>query len=258
MRDIRILTEFPRNLKVKRLGRKIGPDTAIATLIRLWCLAGGHLDMSERGDLSRFTPDEIEDEAGWTGEPGALYAALTAEDTLFIGPDMCLHDWLDNQPFAATAKKRHVSATKAAQSRWGSGGKQSDLCNPHTTRNATRNAPSFPSSPSLPSLPTKDEDIIPAVPAETAPPKKSKPTKKQYGQFNNVLLSQDEYDKLIGKFGEADAMAYIERISMYCASKGKRYKDYYATVLAWERKDALEGKGHRSDVSERERAKRLR
>lgn len=67
--------------------------------------------------------------------------------------------------------------------------------------------------------------------------------KKPYGEFANVLLSDAEYEKLVEKFGEADAVQRIENLSSAIASKGYRYKSHYATILTWERMDEKRGIG---------------
>ena len=66
--------------------------------------------------------------------------------------------------------------------------------------------------------------------------KKEKPRKHKYGQYQNVLLSDDELEKLKTEF-PSDWQERIERVSEYCASKGKTYKDYLATIRSWARKD---------------------
>ena len=60
--------------------------------------------------------------------------------------------------------------------------------------------------------------------------------KKPYGEFNNVLLTDEELDKLKDKFPR-DYDIRIERISGYLESTGKKYKSHYATILNWARKD---------------------
>lgn len=55
-----------------------------------------------------------------------------------------------------------------------------------------------------------------------------------YGEFKNVKLSDSEYHKL----EQANLIPYIEKLSSYIASKGKRYKSHYATILTWARKDS--------------------
>ena len=55
--------------------------------------------------------------------------------------------------------------------------------------------------------------------------------KERYGEFNNVLLTKEEYHKL----EQANLLPYIEKLSSYIASKGKKYKSHYATILTWSR-----------------------
>lgn len=62
-----------------------------------------------------------------------------------------------------------------------------------------------------------------------------------YGEFQNVKLSDDEYQKLKSRFGNDKALQKIEDLSTYLQSKGKRYKDHYATILSWARKDGDTG-----------------
>lgn len=71
---------------------------------------------------------------------------------------------------------------------------------------------------------------------ETCGVRQTQGSKQAYGEFENVLLSEQELNKLKTKFGE-DAGEYIERLSSYIASSGKRYKSHYATILTWAEKD---------------------
>ena len=57
--------------------------------------------------------------------------------------------------------------------------------------------------------------------------------KKSYGEFNNVLLTDEEYAKL----EKSNLLTYIDTLSSYIASKGKKYKSHYATILTWSRND---------------------
>lgn len=63
--------------------------------------------------------------------------------------------------------------------------------------------------------------------------------KKPYGPFATVRLSDAEYSKLVLQFGEEGAMRRVQILDEYIASKGKRYKSHYATILAWERKNGI-------------------
>jgi phage replication O-like protein O len=68
------------------------------------------------------------------------------------------------------------------------------------------------------------------------------------GEFQNIKLSQEEYDKLIKRFGEVITKEKIEILSSGIASKGYKYKSHYATILSWDRKDKMDNRdnGHKS------------
>lgn len=71
-------------------------------------------------------------------------------------------------------------------------------------------------------------------------PKKEKPIKHKYGEYNNVLLSDAEFEKLKAELPNR-YQDYIERLSGYMQSKGVRYKDHLATIRNWARKDNNNG-----------------
>ena len=63
--------------------------------------------------------------------------------------------------------------------------------------------------------------------------------KDKYGEFQNVLLKESEYSKLKDKFPK-DYGERIDNLSIYMKAKGKTYKDHYATILSWARKEERE------------------
>lgn len=72
--------------------------------------------------------------------------------------------------------------------------------------------------------------------------KKKKPTSKKsplprhkYGEYQNVLLTDDQLVKLKEEFPDWEQR--IENVSSYCESTGKTYKNYYATIKSWAKKD---------------------
>ena len=61
--------------------------------------------------------------------------------------------------------------------------------------------------------------------------------KESYGEFKNVMLSEEEMTKLNNRYGNKVIADYIERVSLYIENSGKRYKSHYATLLNWLKKD---------------------
>lgn len=66
--------------------------------------------------------------------------------------------------------------------------------------------------------------------------KPSKPSRHKYGLYNNVLLSDDDIEKLKVEF-PTDYEERIDRLSEYIESKGAKYKSHLATIRAWDRRD---------------------
>ena len=63
-----------------------------------------------------------------------------------------------------------------------------------------------------------------------------KPVRHKYGEYSNVLLTDEDMEKLKAEFPDWEAR--IERLSSYIASTGKSYKNHLATIRNWARKDA--------------------
>ena len=74
------------------------------------------------------------------------------------------------------------------------------------------------------------------LPPLPEPTETKKPVKHKYGEYKNVLLTDDELQKLKTEFSDYEDR--IERLSSYIASKGTKYKSHYATIRNWARKDA--------------------
>lgn len=107
----------------------------------------------------------------------------------------------------------------------------------------------------------KEKEKADAVDNATAPPKNPK---HKYGEYKNVLLTDDELEKLKTEFPQ-DWQERIERLSEYIASTGKKYKNHLATIRVWARKSGGQQKArerppeepapinpaYRTDVAER-------
>ncbi|MCK5027702.1 MAG: MarR family transcriptional regulator [Candidatus Pacebacteria bacterium] len=71
-------------------------------------------------------------------------------------------------------------------------------------------------------------------------PKKKKPEKLIYGEFQKVKLTAEEFLKLVDRMGEQNTKILIDELDAYIASKGKRYSSHYATILTWARRKTQE------------------
>lgn len=65
---------------------------------------------------------------------------------------------------------------------------------------------------------------------------KSKSPKHKYGQYFNVLLTDEEMEKLMTEF-PFDWQERVERLSEYIACHGKKYKNHLAVIRSWAKKD---------------------
>ena len=79
-------------------------------------------------------------------------------------------------------------------------------------------------------------DDTPGGPQTSTNKKGKKGKKKPYGEFYNVLLTDLELKKLREKF-HGTTENRIEILSAYMTSKGRKYKDHYATILNWSRNE---------------------
>lgn len=67
--------------------------------------------------------------------------------------------------------------------------------------------------------------------------KKNRPIRHKYGEYDNVLLSDADLEKLKNEFPQ-DWQGRIENLSSYIASTGKSYKNHLATIRNWARKES--------------------
>ena len=70
-------------------------------------------------------------------------------------------------------------------------------------------------------------------PAEKEAEKNSQ-EKKPRGEYNNVLLTDDELTSLISSYGKAAAYEYIRRVDVYVETRGLTYSiDHYDLIKEW-------------------------
>ena len=65
---------------------------------------------------------------------------------------------------------------------------------------------------------------------------KNRVDKNKYGEFKNVLLFDEEHQKLVEQLNENAVATLIGELDQYIESTGKKYKSHYATIQTWARR----------------------
>lgn len=78
-----------------------------------------------------------------------------------------------------------------------------------------------------------------------------KSPRHKHGEYQNVLLSDDDLEKLKAEF-HADWDQRIQRLSEYMASSGKSYKNHLATIRNWARRDKPAAKAAAKSAGEQD------
>ena len=68
--------------------------------------------------------------------------------------------------------------------------------------------------------------------------KSAKPKKRKFGNFQNILLTETEYKKLIEDFGDLKAHQWIEKVSEGIEMKGYKYKNHNLAIRSWMKKES--------------------
>lgn len=78
----------------------------------------------------------------------------------------------------------------------------------------------------------------------------SEQKKQKYGKFNNVLISQNEYESLKNEYGKSTADSLIDSFSCKIVSKGYKSNNHYATILQWAKEDGVKPNTSSFDIDE--------
>ena len=240
---VKITTDMFDNRKIKHL-RKL-PDGNNIVLIWVMlltmagrCNAGGMIFLTEN---IPYTTKMLADELGF--EENTVKLAIQALDQLnMVHTDngyFSIAGWNEYQNIEGMEKIREQTNKRVSAYRK----RQKELAKGITEGNVTCNVTVTQSNAT-----DKEEDIkikkgekeygdmgdaSPNPPSPDAKPAKAE--RHKYGEYKNVLLTDDEIDKLKNDY--PDWQERIERLSGYIASTGKKYKSHYATIRNWARKD---------------------
>ena len=77
--------------------------------------------------------------------------------------------------------------------------------------------------------------------------KPQKPSKHKYGDYKHILLTDEQYEKLVSDYGESTITEYIRKIDEWIQMKGKTpYKDFSIAIRNWIKKDGVQKKSEHS------------
>lgn len=79
--------------------------------------------------------------------------------------------------------------------------------------------------------------------------KRKETIRHKYGEYKNVLLSDEDLEKLKTEFPK-DYNQRIDNLSCYMASTGKSYKNHLATIRNWARKENKKAEQHNTNKNE--------
>jgi len=229
---IKLTTDMFDNRKIKHLRKLPEGNNIVLIWVMLLtmagrCNAGGLIFLTEN---IPYTPKMLADELGFE-ENTVLLALKALEQFNMVITDQgffTIAGWEEYQNVEGMDKIREQTRKRVAAHRE----KQKLLSSRSVTGNVTvtdSNATDIDRDIEIEK--EKEKDIN-----NSSAPAPEKPVRHKYGYYKNVLLSDQDIEKLKEEFPH-DWEKRIERLSEYIASKGAKYKNHLATIRAWARKE---------------------
>jgi len=222
---IKISTGFLDNRKIKQIRRLPEGDTIALMWVFLMCLAG---EINNNG-MVYFTPEiPYTDEMladQFNMDIGVVRVALQTFQRFgmieIVEGIICISSWEKWQSTDKLAELREYNRLAKKKSR-----EKQKLLKDVNDKSMT-------------SQPCQGTDKIRKEKEEEKKEKKEEENniiRNTYGEYNNVLLSDDELAKLKKEF-PSDYEHRIENLSSYMASTGKTYENHLATIKQWAARD---------------------
>lgn len=237
---IKLATGLPDNRKIKQIRRLPNGDTIALMWIFLMCLAGETNDdgMVYFTPEIPFTEEMLADQ--FDIDVNTIRLGLTTFQRFgmieIVDSIICLSHWEKWQAVDGLAVIREQTRKRVAKHR-----EKQKIAAGNVTCNVTVTQSNATDIEEEKEEDKKGDKNIKSILASTEAPKPSKPAKHKYGKYANVLLTDEELEKLKAEYPDWEER--IERLSSYVASTGKSYKSHYATIRNWARKDQSQGRG---------------
>lgn len=235
---IKITTDMFDNRKIKHLRRLPEGNSIVLIWVMLLTMAGrcnssGMIFLTEN---IPYTPKMLADELNF--EEATVQLALRALEGLNMivanGDYFKIAGWEEYQNIEGMDKIREQNRLRKQRQRANQKLLSDNVCDGHVTVTECH-ATDKDKERDLEKESEGEENI------SSPPPAPKNPPRHKYGMYNNVLLSDEDMEKLQTEFPH-DYTDRIERLSEYIASTGKSYKSHLATIRAWARKDKAPAK----------------
>ena len=229
---VKLTTDMFDNRKIKHLRRLPEGNNIVLLWVMLLtmagrCNAGGMIFLTEN---IPYTSKMLADELGF--EENTVKLALTTLERLnMIVTDhgfFAIAGWEEYQNIEGMDKTREQNRLRQAKFKEKKRALPGNVTDNVTVTQGNATDIDIEEDKEL------EEDII-SDSTESAPTKKKRAVRHKYGEYNNVLLTDEQMAKLQAEF--PDWQERIERLSSYMASSGKSYKDHLATIRNWAKKD---------------------
>ena len=229
---VKLTTDMFDNRKIKHLRRLPEGNNIVLLWVMLLtmagrCNSGGMIFLTEN---IPYTSKMLADELGF--EENTVKLALTTLEQLnMIVTDhgfFSIAGWEEYQNIEGMDKIREQNRLRQAKFKEKKRALPSNVTDNVTVTQGNATEEDIEEDKEL------EEDII-SDSGESAPTKKKRAVRHKYGEYNNVLLTDEQMAKLQAEF--TDWPERIERLSSYMASSGKSYKDHLATIRNWAKKD---------------------
>lgn len=219
---IKIATDIFDNRKIRQIEKMPDADAILVIWLKILCLSGV---LNDHGYimLTKDIPYTLEMLANEFNRPlTTVRMALSVFSSFgmieLVDDVYCVSNWEKYQNIEGLEKIREQGRIRQERYR----NKQKLLCN--VTDNAT-----------VTHGDGTDIELELELDKEKEKKKRSKPTRHKYGEYKNVLLSDEEMVKLQSEF--QDWQQRIDRLDEYIQSKGAKYKDHLATIRVWAKKE---------------------
>lgn len=244
--DFRVAVDFFSHHKARKLKKRLGADGVMA-LLQLWAYAA---KLRTDGNLTGMTVEDIELAADWDGDDGALVTAL--HEVGFLDKDgdaYALHDWLENNAWAAGAESRSDASRLSRMARTypneyqtlveagvkGIGKEDYESLRSANDRQTVVErilnglpspAPSPAPSPSPVPSPPEEENTV--GPKDGPPPQRGFSGFTIYHQAGAMHISQRDFDSWERAYTNIDLRAELQKLS-----------DWTKTTREWGKKEAF-------------------